>query len=124
MPGISDFQRTNSEFTKSEQKYPVKITLAYRALCIWYGLHVLYGADPLSPSLLCERSKTTHFVPFMMDYPVTQLTIAGPTATMQFWSMKFHLRRPVEHLPIIILNINKYICLIYWVCDVLCMAGY
>jgi hypothetical protein len=29
MPEISDFQRTNSEFAKSEQKYPVKITLAY-----------------------------------------------------------------------------------------------
>jgi hypothetical protein len=28
MPEISDFQRTNSEFAKSEQKYPVKITLA------------------------------------------------------------------------------------------------
>jgi hypothetical protein len=26
---ISDFQRTNSEFVKSEQKYPVKVTLAY-----------------------------------------------------------------------------------------------
>jgi hypothetical protein len=29
MPEISDFQRTNSEFAKSEQKYPVKITLEY-----------------------------------------------------------------------------------------------
>jgi hypothetical protein len=29
MPEISAFQRTNSEFAKSEQKYPVKITLAY-----------------------------------------------------------------------------------------------
>jgi hypothetical protein len=29
MSEISDFQRTNSEFAKSEQKYPVKITLAY-----------------------------------------------------------------------------------------------
>jgi hypothetical protein len=29
MPEISDFQRTNYEFAKSEQKYPVKITLAY-----------------------------------------------------------------------------------------------
>jgi hypothetical protein len=28
-PEISDFQRTNSEFAKSEQKYPVKITLEY-----------------------------------------------------------------------------------------------
>jgi hypothetical protein len=28
MPEISDFQRTNSEFAKSEQKYPIKITLA------------------------------------------------------------------------------------------------
>jgi hypothetical protein len=28
MPEISDFQRTNSEFAKSEQKCPVKITLA------------------------------------------------------------------------------------------------
>jgi hypothetical protein len=29
MPEISDFQRTNSEFAKSEQKYPIKITLEY-----------------------------------------------------------------------------------------------
>jgi hypothetical protein len=29
MPEISDFQRTNSEFAKAEQKYPVKITLEY-----------------------------------------------------------------------------------------------
>jgi hypothetical protein len=29
MPEISDFQHTNSEFAKSEQKYPVKITLEY-----------------------------------------------------------------------------------------------
>jgi hypothetical protein len=29
MPEISDFQRTNSEFVKSEQKYPIKITLEY-----------------------------------------------------------------------------------------------
>jgi hypothetical protein len=29
MPEISDFQRTNSEFAKSEQRYPVKITLEY-----------------------------------------------------------------------------------------------
>jgi hypothetical protein len=29
MLDIGDFQRTNSEFAKSEQKYPVKITLAY-----------------------------------------------------------------------------------------------
>jgi hypothetical protein len=28
MPEFSDFQRTNSEFAKSEQIYPVKITLA------------------------------------------------------------------------------------------------
>jgi hypothetical protein len=28
MPEISDFQRTNSEFAKSEKKYPVKVTLA------------------------------------------------------------------------------------------------
>jgi hypothetical protein len=35
MPEISDFQRTNSEFAKSEQKYPVKITFgrAYLILC-------------------------------------------------------------------------------------------
>jgi hypothetical protein len=26
MPEISDFQRTNSEFANSEQKYPVKVT--------------------------------------------------------------------------------------------------
>jgi hypothetical protein len=29
MPEISDLQRTNSEFAKSEQKYPLRITLAY-----------------------------------------------------------------------------------------------
>jgi hypothetical protein len=29
MPEISDLQRKNSKFVKSEQKYPVKITLAY-----------------------------------------------------------------------------------------------
>jgi hypothetical protein len=29
MPEISDFQRTNSEFAKSEQNDPVKITLGY-----------------------------------------------------------------------------------------------
>jgi hypothetical protein len=32
MPEISDFQRANSEFAKSEQKYPVKITnIPFRA---------------------------------------------------------------------------------------------
>jgi hypothetical protein len=31
MPEISDFQGTNSEFAKSEQRYPVKITLVYYA---------------------------------------------------------------------------------------------
>jgi hypothetical protein len=29
MPEIRDFQRTNSEFAKSEQQYPVKINLEY-----------------------------------------------------------------------------------------------
>jgi hypothetical protein len=29
MPAVGDFQRTNSKFAKSEQKYPVDITLAY-----------------------------------------------------------------------------------------------
>jgi hypothetical protein len=29
MPEISDLQRTNSKFPKSEKKYPVKITLEY-----------------------------------------------------------------------------------------------
>jgi hypothetical protein len=33
MPEISDFQRTTSEFAKSEQKYPVKITLEYVCFC-------------------------------------------------------------------------------------------
>jgi hypothetical protein len=28
-PEISDFQRTNSEFAKSEQKKPAKMTLEY-----------------------------------------------------------------------------------------------
>jgi hypothetical protein len=29
IPEISDFKRTNFEFSKSEQKYPVKTTLEY-----------------------------------------------------------------------------------------------
>jgi hypothetical protein len=29
MPEISDFQHTNSELAKSDQRYPVKITLEY-----------------------------------------------------------------------------------------------
>jgi hypothetical protein len=50
MPEISDFQRTNSEFAKSEQKYPVKIILAYAdyrpAPCIGASFGYVYIIVP------------------------------------------------------------------------------
>jgi hypothetical protein len=42
MPEIGDFQRTNSEFAKSEQKYPVKITFNNIRTLIFLSVQSLF----------------------------------------------------------------------------------